>query len=167
MIFFSGDGTGGESIWGGEFEDEFHRNLRHDRPYTISMANAWPNTSSSQFFITVVPTVRKPFSIFHLRRIRLFGFSFSRAKGTIGVRPLVEVRLCFIKKKTSYSEKKTDKTIKNTIIGVVPTGVEPVTLRRETSVDCVQKVLRPFPVGKNIFPLRPIRVNDWSIFFCF
>jgi hypothetical protein len=33
----AGDGTGGESIWGGEFEDEFHKALRHDRPGILSM----------------------------------------------------------------------------------------------------------------------------------
>lgn len=52
----TGTGTGGESIWGGEFEDELVPSLKHDKPFTLSMANAGPNTNGSQFFITVIPT---------------------------------------------------------------------------------------------------------------
>lgn len=49
-----GNGHGGSSIWGGEFEDEICEELKHDRPFTVSMANRGPNTNGSQFFITTV-----------------------------------------------------------------------------------------------------------------
>ena len=49
-------GTGGESIWGEDFEDEVQNSLVFDRPGLLAMANRGPNTNGSQFFITVAPT---------------------------------------------------------------------------------------------------------------
>ncbi|TAH64495.1 MAG: peptidylprolyl isomerase [Anaerolineaceae bacterium] len=46
----TGTGRGGESIWGKDFEDEFDVNL-HPYRGALCMANAGPNTNSSQFFI--------------------------------------------------------------------------------------------------------------------
>ena len=53
--FTAGDGTGGESIYGLEFDDE-NFDLSFTRPYLLAMANAGPNTNGSQFFVTFAPT---------------------------------------------------------------------------------------------------------------
>src|SRR4029434_7988234 len=51
----SGDGTGGESAWGGTFPDEIQRDSalyhRGYRRGVVAMANSGPNTNGSQFFI--------------------------------------------------------------------------------------------------------------------
>ncbi len=50
-----GEGYGGESAWGGKFDDEIDRDsMLYQGPYVkgeVAMANSGPNTNGSQFFI--------------------------------------------------------------------------------------------------------------------
>lgn len=57
-------GTGGQSIWGKEFEDELDTNTEsHKRGYmkgVVAMANRGPNTNTSQFFIMLADNASLP-----------------------------------------------------------------------------------------------------------
>ncbi|EKE26522.1 MAG: hypothetical protein ACD_4C00254G0004 [uncultured bacterium (gcode 4)] len=61
--------TWGKSIWWSNFKDEFDSNLSHLK-WTLSMANAWPNTNWSQFFI--VQAASTPWLDWHHT---IFGFT--------------------------------------------------------------------------------------------
>ncbi|XP_044777705.1 peptidyl-prolyl cis-trans isomerase-like 1 [Neomonachus schauinslandi] len=52
----TGTGRGGASIYGKQFEDELHPDLRFTGAGILTMANAEPDTNGSQFFATLAPT---------------------------------------------------------------------------------------------------------------
>ncbi|XP_064551632.1 spliceosome-associated protein CWC27 homolog [Drosophila montana] len=52
----NGDGSGGESIYGHPFKDEFHSRLRYSRRGLVGMANSGKDDNASQFFFTFAPT---------------------------------------------------------------------------------------------------------------
>ncbi|CAL8335505.1 unnamed protein product [Merluccius merluccius] len=52
----TGTGRGGASIFGKQFEDELHSELKFTGAGILAMANAGPNTNGSQFFLTLTAT---------------------------------------------------------------------------------------------------------------
>jgi cyclophilin family peptidyl-prolyl cis-trans isomerase len=99
-----GTGTGGRTDKGlpaKYLPDEFHPDLRHDKPGVLSMANSGPNTGDTQFFITTVPTpwLDDKHSVFGqviegmdvVRKIE-------NVKTDAGDRPLDEVKMLRVKK---------------------------------------------------------------------
>lgn len=72
-----GDGTGGESIWNSDFEDEFSPNLHHDKPGVLSMANSnQPNSNGSQWC---------PFLLFSFYPFNFLNFSFLLVITTVAI----------------------------------------------------------------------------------
>lgn len=49
----TGTGSGGQSAWGGPFENECHGDLKHEGRGVLGMANSGPNTNKSQFYVTL------------------------------------------------------------------------------------------------------------------
>ena len=52
----TGTGRGGESLWGGKFDNELNKSIKFDHKGVLAMANAGLNTNGSQFFITTAAT---------------------------------------------------------------------------------------------------------------
>lgn len=90
--FTTGNGTGGESIYGMKFEDENFK-LKHDQVGLLSMANAGPNTNGSQFFITtaLTPWLDGKHVVFGVLRDGLEVLQAMEAVGSNSGRPSAEV----------------------------------------------------------------------------
>ncbi|KAG6878450.1 cytochrome P450 monooxygenase 4 [Termitomyces sp. T32_za158] len=96
----TGQGKGGQSIWGKPFSDEIRSTLKFNARGIVAMANSGPDTNKSQFFIVYS---KQP----HLDgKYTIFGKVIDGADSTLDVmekvpvtnknRPLTEIQLTHI-----------------------------------------------------------------------
>lgn len=110
--FTRGDGKGGESIYGGKFEDE-NFEIKHFEG-CVSMANAGPDTNGSQFFITVgeAPWLDGMHVVFGkivnnmelIRKIESYGSQYGTPSALIVIEECKEIPLKNKKKRHSSDE---------------------------------------------------------------
>ncbi|KAH0585360.1 Peptidyl-prolyl cis-trans isomerase-like 3 [Termitomyces sp. J132] len=96
----TGQGKGGQSIWGKPFSDEIRSTLKFNARGVVAMANSGPDTNKSQFFIAYS---KQP----HLDgKYTIFGKVIDGADSTLDAmekvpvtnknRPLTEIKLTHI-----------------------------------------------------------------------
>jgi peptidyl-prolyl cis-trans isomerase B (cyclophilin B) len=120
-----GTGTGGESIYGSSFEDEFSTEVYHFKG-AISMANSGPNTNGSQFFIVQKSEVEKELQ----QQMEEAGFpeEVIKAYGEQGGTPWLDN--------------------KHTVFGQVVSGLDVVDTIASVEVDKQSKPLEPVVIEK-------------------
>lgn len=118
----TGTGRGGESVWGGSFEDEFSP-LLHNLRGALSMANAGPGTNGSQFFIVQANSVPEDM-IEQMESLKDSGFSqdIIDAYKTLGGTPWLDFR--------------------HSVFGQVTEGMEVVDAIAETEVGPADKPIK-------------------------
>lgn len=128
-----GTGTGGESIWGKEFDNEISADARNFRG-ALAMANAGPDTNGSQFFIVQAGTEN------------INDYTLSKAEAQSGLKMSQEV-------KEKYKEIGGAPWLDGgySVFGQVLEGMEIVD--QIASVD----------IGRNDKPLKPILINKITV----
>ncbi|KAG5340881.1 Peptidyl-prolyl cis-trans isomerase cyp10 [Termitomyces sp. Mn162] len=97
----TGQGKGGQSIWGKPFSDEIRSTLKFNARGVVAMANSGPDTNKSQFFIAYS---KQP----HLDgKYTIFGKVIDGADSTLDAmekvpvtnknRPLTEIKLTHVR----------------------------------------------------------------------
>jgi peptidyl-prolyl cis-trans isomerase B (cyclophilin B) len=120
-----GTGTGGKSIYGSNFEDEFSTEVYHFKG-AISMANSGPNTNGSQFFIVQKSEVEEELQ----QQMEEAGFpeEVIKAYGEHGGTPWLDN--------------------KHTVFGQVVSGLDVVDTIASVEVDKQSKPLAPVVIEK-------------------